>query len=368
MAAKKNVSLDIGICDKELSDSENNTVLEKKSYDKSVTSSNILPSDTRISESKHVVTVSNRDDYNLDVKDTAHNKTEEKEKEINFVIKSLKEDSCVELSIDSCEILHSNASQNKATEDEVDSETVVFVENCHNSGIIQTEIKEKIVKRQDGIEEWFENKECTGSSDFSLENSLNKNDKIETISDEQHEPPESMNFTTAHAIETNNGAQTCENKCSSTKFHDESSRPLKYDGCHHLIATEASQIKPPETKFPRSELKQMSDQLTSQKKNRKKCASETRVNPQRRHIVHSTDGLVYCSPHNEVVKYWCYTCGIAKCEKCVNVVYSRTCISHVVTTIKEHVIKTKVGKITVHGIFIKLIRLIALIFFNFFFR
>ncbi|XP_052101761.1 uncharacterized protein LOC127735565 [Mytilus californianus] len=350
MAEENNFSLDTGKCVKELSDSENNSVLEKKSYDKSLTKSNISQSDNRNSESKHVVTISERHHYNLNVEDTKQSKTEEKEKEIDFVIKSLKEDSCAKCSIDSSELLQSDETQRKATEDEFESETVVFENDYNNFGINQTIIKEKNENRQDGTEECVKNNECTVSSDFSLEETSNRNDQMKTISDEHHGPSESIIITTVHSkqsmnnpssIDTNNGSQICENKCSSTNFADKTSRPLKYDGCQHLNATEASQIKPPETTFSIFEFKAKSEQLTPRKKYRRKCTSEAHVNPQRWHIVHSTDGLIYCSPHNEIVKYWCNTCGISKCEKCVNVVYSRTCISHVVTTIEEHVIKTK---------------------------
>lgn len=139
MAEENNLSLDTGKCDKELSDSENNSVLEKKS----VAKSNILQSDDINSESKHVVAVSGRDHYNLNVKDTKQNKTEKKEKEIDFVIKSLKEDSCAECSIDSSELLQNNEKQKKAIEDEVESETDVFEHDCNNFGINQTIIKEK---------------------------------------------------------------------------------------------------------------------------------------------------------------------------------------------------------------------------------
>ncbi|XP_071171121.1 uncharacterized protein [Mytilus edulis] len=312
MAEENNLSPDTETSDEELSDNNVDGGLKNDS----LTESNILQSDIRNAKGNPIATVSDRDHVN--VKDTKLNKTEGKEKEIDFLIKSLKEDSCVESSVDSSELLQSIDKQNTAKEDEVERETIVS-ENYYDTDV--------------------------GSSDLSLEESVDRNDKIKTLSDGQHESFESTNFTTVHprqsmnssaSIERNEGEQTCKIKCASAKFFDEGS---SYD-CQQVTVTEVEPIKPPETPLFSFFFKRDADQLTNRKKFRRKKSSKV-PNPQQLHVVQSPDGFIYCCTHNEVVKYWCHTCGILKCEKCVNFVLSRTCISHVVTTIEEHVNRTK---------------------------
>lgn len=53
---------------------------------------------------------------------------------------------------------------------------------------------------------------------------------------------------------------------------------------------------------------------------------------------------VYCTNHRLPVRYWCPQCITAKCGRCVNVVYSRTCANHLVITMSEHVEKREVCK------------------------
>lgn len=50
-----------------------------------------------------------------------------------------------------------------------------------------------------------------------------------------------------------------------------------------------------------------------------------------------TNITTICSVHDDVVRYWCVNCSKAKCEKCVNIVYSKSCISHSVIMLEDHV-------------------------------
>ncbi|CAG2191091.1 unnamed protein product [Mytilus edulis] len=80
-------------------------------------------------------------------------------------------------------------------------------------------------------------------------------------------------------------------------------------------------------------------------KNRKRRCNRKTINKfesqQHAPSLRVVNSVVYCTPHGDVVKYWCHTCGILKCEKCVNVVYSRTCINHSVQTVDEYVLNKK---------------------------
>lgn len=83
-------------------------------------------------------------------------------------------------------------------------------------------------------------------------------------------------------------------------------------------------------------------------KNRKRRCNRKTINKfesqQHAPSLRVVNSVVYCTPHGDFVKYWCHTCGILKCEKCVNVVYSRTCINHSVQTVDEYVLNKKVSK------------------------
>lgn len=50
----------------------------------------------------------------------------------------------------------------------------------------------------------------------------------------------------------------------------------------------------------------------------------------------------YCSVHTAILKYWCENCKKTKCEKCVNVAYSQSCLDHSLTKLKDHVAARKV--------------------------
>ncbi|CAG2208056.1 unnamed protein product [Mytilus edulis] len=221
MAEENNLSLDTETSYEELSDNN----VEGGLKNDSLTESNIGQSDIKNSKSNPLSKVSDRDHDNLNVKDTKLNKTDGKEKEIDFLIKSLKEDSCVESSVDSSELLQSIDKQNTTKEDEVERETIVS-ENYYDTNV--------------------------GSSDLSLEESVDRNDKIKTLSDGQHESFESTNFTTVHprqsmnssaSIERNEGEQTCEIKCASAKFFDEAQVMIANKGQRQRL----HKNKPPET-------------------------------------------------------------------------------------------------------------------------